>query len=149
MHPPVHLFHFHAAFGNNNRLAPPLLGLVPPMGNTGVFLKCWKSSLNFTVWTAVADPRGDAPGARPLPHGPKFSQFHAVFRKIWQNHMLAPPPTGNPVSAPVKGNLMPEFWVMTLRFQTIRSAKFHSSVIPSCSFLLHMRRRFDEHTSGN
>ena len=34
-------------------------------------------------------------------YGPKFSQFHAVFRKIWQNHMLtspgglAPPPTGN------------------------------------------------------
>ena len=26
------------------------------------------------------------------PYGPKFSQFHAVFRKIWQNHMLAPPP---------------------------------------------------------
>ena len=34
--------------------------------------------------------RGGAPGARP-PHGPKFSQFHVVFRKIWQNHMLAPP----------------------------------------------------------
>ena len=29
------------------------------------------------------------PGAPP---GPKFSQFHAVFHKIWQNHMLAPPP---------------------------------------------------------
>ena len=23
-------------------------------------------------------------------YGPKFSQFHAVFRKILQNHMLAP-----------------------------------------------------------
>ena len=34
------------------------------------------------------------------PYGPKFSQFHAVFRKIWQNHMLAPPPMGNPGSAP-------------------------------------------------
>ena len=48
-------------------------------------------------------------GARP-PHGPKFSQFHAVFRYIWQNHMLAPPPeglapppTGDPGSAPVMG----------------------------------------------
>ena len=47
--------------------------------------------------------------ARP-PYGPKFSQFHVVFQKIWQNHMLvppppprglAPPPTGNPGSAPV------------------------------------------------
>ena len=43
----------------------------------------------------------------PRPHSPKFSQFHTVFQKIWQNHMLAfptgglapPPPTGNPVSA--------------------------------------------------
>ena len=32
-------------------------------------------------------------GARP-PYGPKFSQFHAVFHKIWQNHMLAPPLEG-------------------------------------------------------
>ena len=31
------------------------------------------------------------PPARPSPHGPKFSQFHAVFHKIWQNHMLAAP----------------------------------------------------------
>ena len=30
--------------------------------------------------------RGRAP-----PWGPKFSQFHAVFGKIWQNRMLAPP----------------------------------------------------------
>ena len=37
----------------------------------------------------VADPRGH-PGA-PAPYGPKFSQFHAVCQKIWQNHMLAPP----------------------------------------------------------
>ena len=42
----------------------------------------------------------------PPPIGPKFSQFHAVFRKIWQNRMLAPPlegwppPTGNPGFAP-------------------------------------------------
>ena len=39
---------------------------------------------------AVADPRGEPP-ARAPPHGPKFSQFHAVFWKIWQNHMLVPP----------------------------------------------------------
>ena len=44
---------------------------------------------------------------RAPPYDPKFSQFHAVFHKIWQNHMLAPlpgglapPPTGNPGSAP-------------------------------------------------
>ena len=40
--------------------------------------------------------------------GPKFFQFHAVFWKISQNHMLAPPgelappPRGNPGSATVK-----------------------------------------------
>ena len=41
---------------------------------------------------AMADPRG-AP-RRMSPHSPKFSQFHAVFRKIWQNDMLAPPHHG-------------------------------------------------------
>ena len=52
----------------------------------------------------VAD-LGGASGAHP-PMAEKFSQFPAVFRKIWQNHMLAPPgglappPTGNPGSAP-------------------------------------------------
>ena len=40
-----------------------------------------KSNLDF----AVADLRGVPP-----PYGPKFSQFHAVFRKIWHNRMLAP-----------------------------------------------------------
>ena len=30
------------------------------------------------------------------PLGSKFFQFHAVFEKIWQNRMLAPPPRGNP-----------------------------------------------------
>ena len=34
----------------------------------------------------------------PPPHGPKFSQFHAVFRKMWQNHMLAPPGGSAPPS---------------------------------------------------
>ena len=47
---------------------------------------------------SVADLGRGAPGAPP-PNNPKFSQFHAVFRKIWQNHMLVPPPTGNPGSA--------------------------------------------------
>ena len=59
--------------------------------------------LNYLYWRI----QGGAPPARPLPlHGPKFSQYFAVFRKIWQNRMLAPPrglappPTGNPGSAP-------------------------------------------------
>ena len=62
--------------------------------------------------TAAADPRG-APLARttpPLPsrpHGPKFFKFHAVFWKICEICMLAPPSGGlappstkNPGSAP-------------------------------------------------
>ena len=39
--------------------------------------------------SAVVDPRG-VPPACPLPP-PKISQFHAVFRRIWQNRMLVPP----------------------------------------------------------
>ena len=36
---------------------------------------------------------GSKGGARDAPpRGPKFFQFHAVFGKIWQNRMLAPPP---------------------------------------------------------
>ena len=36
---------------------------------------------------------------RPPPPALKFFQFYAVFGKIWQNRMLAPPPRGNPGSA--------------------------------------------------
>ena len=32
------------------------------------------------------------PSPSPSPVDPIFFQFHAVFGKIWQNHMLAPPP---------------------------------------------------------
>ena len=35
---------------------------------------------------------GGSKGGRAPAWGPKFFQFHAVFGKIWQNHMLAPPP---------------------------------------------------------
>ena len=46
-----------------------------------------------TKHCAVADLRG-ARGMR-APSGSKFFQFHAVFGKIWQNLMLAPPPPGS------------------------------------------------------
>ena len=49
--------------------------------------------------STVADPRLTQ-AVRVLSYGPKFSQFHAVVWKSWQNYMLAPPPTGNPGSAP-------------------------------------------------
>ena len=50
---------------------------------------------------AVADLRGGARDTRP-PWGPKFFQFHAVFGKIWQNLMLAPPP--GELAPPPRGN---------------------------------------------
>ena len=58
---------------------------------------------------------GSKGGARDAhPWGSKFFQFHAVFGKIWQNRMLAPPPEelappprGNPGSATVPLLWMP------------------------------------------
>ena len=53
-------------------------------------------------WTRASPPRS------------KFFQFHAVFGKIWQNRMLAPPgelappPRGNPGSATGKGSFILE-----------------------------------------
>ena len=46
---------------------------------------CKRANPKMSVF-AVVDLRG-------VPHyGPKFSQFHAVFQEIWQNHRLAPHP---------------------------------------------------------
>ena len=39
----------------------------------------------------MADLRGGRARRAPR-YGPKFSHFHVVFRKFWQNHRLAPPP---------------------------------------------------------
>ena len=41
----------------------------------------------------------------PPPYSPNFSHFHAVFGKIWQNRMLAPPSPR--VGAPSYG----EYWI--------------------------------------
>ena len=51
--------------------------------------------------SAVAD-LGGARGARapPPPRVPKFFRFHAVFGKIWQNCMLAPPLSSRELGAP-------------------------------------------------
>ena len=42
------------------------------------------------TYYAVADLHSKILDVRP-PWGSKFFQFHAVFGKIWQNRMLAPP----------------------------------------------------------
>ena len=69
----------------------------------------WKTSCLHWIYT-VADLHSKILDARPPPPGPKFFQFHAVFGKIWQNRMLAPPPgelapppRGNPRSATATG----------------------------------------------
>ena len=55
----------------------------------------------------VADLGGRRGHAPPPPRAPKFFRFHAVFRKIWQNHMLAPswgvgaPPPGEILDPPL------------------------------------------------
>ena len=51
---------------------------------------CVCHSFTEGVPISVADLREGARDAPP-PRGPKFFEFHAVFGKIWQNRMLAPP----------------------------------------------------------
>ena len=55
----------------------------------------------ITVSTSVADLHSKILDARP-PWGSKFFQFHAVFGKIWQKRMLAPPP--GELAPPPRGN---------------------------------------------
>ena len=58
---------------------------------------------------SVADLRGGAGDARPPPPGSKFFQFHAVFGKIRQIRMLAPP-WG--VGAPSSGKSWIRYWFL-------------------------------------
>ena len=46
--------------------------------------------ISMQIHKTVADLHSKILDARP-PWGSKFFQFHAVFGKFWQNHMLAPP----------------------------------------------------------
>ena len=73
---------------------------------------------------AVADLRGGAPGARP-PYGPKFSLFHAVFQKIWENNRSAPPP--GRVGAPSYGESWIRPWdVLLFLWMTLRDVQVYS-----------------------
>ena len=63
-----------------------------PLDGKGNKLVITKNCMKIKGWAegAVADLRG---AALELPLPPtKFSQFDAVFQKIWQNCILAPPP---------------------------------------------------------
>ena len=89
--------------------APPNLSIFPPL-MFNYFCRLIFALVLEPITLADLRPVADlgAPRCAP-PYGLKFSQFHAVFRKIWQNHMLAPPgglappPMGNPGFAPVGG----------------------------------------------
>ena len=79
---------------------------------------------------SVAD-LGGAPLARPTPtppppHGPKFSQFHAVFRKIWQNHVLASPESWRPL---LRGILDPplKLYLISNALRSMRSLALQPS----------------------
>ena len=67
-----------------------------------MFLSFFPLQLFFSLFIFSGGSKGGARDARP--RGRKFFQFHAVFGKIWQNRMLAPPrelappPRGNPGS---------------------------------------------------
>ena len=69
------------------------------------FLLCW---LLISV-----DLRGPQ-GMCASPWGSKFLQFHAVFGKIWQNRMLAPPPSPTGLALPPRGNpgSATEYWCL-------------------------------------
>ena len=101
-----------------------------------VFAKTPHQVVQVTLSFPVVDPRGRSWHA--LPYSPKFSQFHAVFWKIWQNCMLvppsgrlAPPPTRNPGSAPDSIELLfhTEYLADFLHFTFGRDS---NNEIPSC-----------------
>ena len=68
-----------------------------------VSIEAGRSQLKLCNEQVTYFSNGGSKGSAP--HGPKRSQFHAVF--LWQNRTLAslggsaPLPTGNPGSAPV------------------------------------------------
>ena len=63
-------------------------------------------SISLLNRSPVADLHSKILDARP-PWGSKFFQFHAVFGKIWQNRMLAPP---RRVGAPSSGKSWIRHW---------------------------------------
>ena len=58
--------------------------------------------MSVHIGKPVADLRGARGTPVTPPGGPKFFQFHAVFGKIGQNRMLAPPP--EELAPPPRGN---------------------------------------------
>ena len=95
--------HFHKILIYSSPLSVQRKSTGPPTSHpyspspspTMDLLQC--SVLLQSDWLRVADLRGVQGTRTP---GSKFFQFHAVFGKFWQNHMLAlpPPRVGAPTS---------------------------------------------------
>ena len=93
---------------------------------------------------AVADLHSKILDAPPPPRGSKFIQFHAVFGKIWQNRMLAPPWR---VGAPSSGKSWIHHWaVKTIdwlrRLTKIADDKITDFSILKCEKILVLERYF-------
>ena len=61
------------------------------------WIATWPFRLKLKHKRNLKHTSGRSKGGHPWrapPYYPKFSQFHAVFRKIWQNHMLVLPLEG-------------------------------------------------------
>ena len=61
-----------------------------------MFLFHFVPQLHHVILSPVVGSKWASP-ARTPPYGPKFSRFHAVFGKIWQNCMLTPPEDWHPL----------------------------------------------------
>ena len=81
----------------------------------------------------VADLRGGAPGTCPPTTAQNFRNFMQFFGNFWQNHRLAlphgglaPPPTGNPGSAPA--TRFNKIHLNHLHAQVVRMLKYCSCI---------------------
>ena len=72
-----------------HRLSPPHSPVSQKGSDITSHLRLWK---HYHHLRSVITSGGFRGGRPPPPRAPKFFRFHAVFGKIWQNRMLAPPP---------------------------------------------------------
>ena len=78
-------------FSKNPFQALPICSLA--WANVSIFLPPLCNHISLSYF-------GDAPGTPPLPHGPNFSQLHAVFFEIFAKLYVGALATENPGFAP-------------------------------------------------
>ena len=91
------------------------------------------------IWVISGGSGGEAPPAHDPPYGPKFSRFHVVFWKIWQNHMLTPPKGWHPL---LRGILDPPLVIE--RGFTDMALKSKVNIVWSAAPQNQQVRRWDE-----